>query len=122
MNKVILIGRLTNDVDLKYTGGQMAVAKFTLAVDRMKNNETDFIRVTVFGKQGENAEKYLSKGKKTAIEGRIQTGSYEKDGKKVYTTDVIADRVEFIEWGDKASAEDKPSDSFSQIDEDIPWM
>lgn len=122
MNKVILIGRLVNDVDLKYTGGQMAVAKFTLAVDRMKKDETDFIRVTVFGKQGENAEKYLSKGKKTAVEGRLQSGSYEKDGKKVYTMDVIADRVEFIEWGEKTVVEDKPSDSFNQIDEDIPWM
>lgn len=122
MNKVILIGRLVNDVDLKYTGGQMAVAKFTLAVDRMKKDETDFIRVTVFGKQGENAEKYLAKGKKTAVEGRLQTGSYEKDGKKVYTMDVIADRVEFIEWGEKTALEDKPNDSFQQIDEDIPWM
>ena len=110
MNSVILIGRLTRDPELRYTSGsQMAVAKFSLAVDRPvrsgKDRETDFIRITVFGKQAENCERYLAKGRMVGIQGRIQTGSYQdKDGKTVYTTDVIADRVEFLEWGDRKEA------------------
>jgi len=79
----------------------MAVTKFTIAVNRISRREggdtADFIRVTVFDKQAENVERYLRKGSKVGVEGRIQTGSYEKDGKTVYTTDVIANRVEFLE-------------------------
>ena len=110
MNSVILIGRLTRDPELRYTSGsQMAVAKFSLAVDRPvrsgKEREADFPRITVFGKQAENCERYLSKGRMVGIQGRLQTGSYQdKDGKTVYTTDVIADRVEFLEWGDRKDA------------------
>ena len=103
MNCVTLVGRLTRDPELRYTAGsQMPVASFTLAVDRpfSKNSEgptADFIRIVVFGKQAENCSTYLSKGREAAVQGRIQTGSYTKqDGTKVYTTDVIADRVEFI--------------------------
>lgn len=107
MNSVVLIGRLTADPTVRYTGDQMAVASFTLAIDRPqradKEKATDFPRVTVFGKQAENCERFLKKGRLVAIEGRIQTGSYtNKDGQKVYTTDVVANRVEFLEWGDKA--------------------
>ncbi len=107
MNSVILIGRLTRDPELRYTSGsQMAVAKFSIAVDRPtrqgKEREADFPRITVFGKQAENCERYLAKGRMVGIQGRLQTGSYQdKDGKTVYTTDVIADRVEFLEWGDR---------------------
>lgn len=101
MNNVVLIGRLTKDIELRYTQSQMAVATFTLAVDRFskpgEERKADFIRITVFGKQAENCERYLSKGSKLALQGKIQTGSYQdKDGKTVYTTDVIADRVEFL--------------------------
>lgn len=100
MNQVILIGRLTKDPEL--AGQSKPYTKITLAVDRIgQDNAADFIRVTVFGKQAENAVKYLAKGRKVAIQGRIQTGSYESNGKTVYTTDVIADRVEFLEWGEK---------------------
>ena len=102
MNSVILIGRLTRDPELRYTNGsQMAIAKFSLAIDRPtrqgEEKKADFPRVTVFGKQAENCEKYLSKGKMVCVQGRIQTGSYQdKDGKTVYTTDVIASNVEFL--------------------------
>lgn len=108
MNSVVLIGRLTKDPELRYTQSNMAVCTFTLAVDRpySKNRRdgdqtADFIRIKVFGAQGENCDKYLCKGRKTAVQGRIQTGSYEnKNGDRVYTTDVIASRVEFLEYKD----------------------
>lgn len=102
MNLVMLIGRLTKDPEVRYTTGQnqMAVARFTVAVDRPPRGErqADFPSVVVFGRQAETCEKYLTKGSKVAIEGRIQTGKYQnKDGKTVYTTDVVASRVEFLE-------------------------
>ena len=134
MNSVVLIGRLTKDPELRYTSGtQMAIATFTLAIDRGrdKNGESkgaDFPRVMVFGKSAENCEKFLKKGRLVGIQGRIKTGSYENDYRnKVYTTDVIADRVEFLEWGDKPQESsqrtrigDAPS-GFSELNEDIPF-
>ena len=131
MNSVVLIGRLTKDPETRYTAGtQMAVATFTIAIDRPVKaggeKQTDFPRVTVFGKQAENCEKFLAKGRLVGIQGRLQTGSYtNKDGATVYTTDVVADRVEFLEWGDKAKAapatyEEAPA-GFSAIDEEIPF-
>lgn len=107
MNSVVLIGRLTRDPEVRYTAAtQMAVATFNVAIDRPVRaggeKQTDFPRVTVFGKQAENCEKYLAKGRLVGVQGRIQTGSYQnKDGVTVYTTDVVADRVEFLEWGDR---------------------
>jgi single-strand DNA-binding protein len=107
MNSVQLIGRLTRDPEVRYTANtQMAVATFTIAIDRPvragEEKKADFPRITVFGKQAETCEKYLQKGRKVAIEGRIQTGSYQnKNGDTVYTTDVVANRVEFLEWGDR---------------------
>ncbi|MBR0598343.1 single-stranded DNA-binding protein [Sinanaerobacter chloroacetimidivorans] len=107
MNHVVLIGRLTKDPELRYIPeSQNAVATFTVAVDRpfSKDKQADFIRVTVFGKPAENCERFLAKGKLVGVQGRIQTGSYKnKDGATVYTTDVIAERVEFLEWGEKGS-------------------
>jgi single-strand DNA-binding protein len=101
MNLVVLIGNLARDPEVRYSQNQMAIAKFTVAINRYVkdgDNQADFIRVTAFGKQGELVETYLRKGNKVAVEGRIQTGSYEdKDGKTVYTTDVIANRIEFVE-------------------------
>lgn len=140
MNNVILIGRLTRDVELRYTTSQMAVATFTLAIDRPvkagKEKEADFPRIKAFGKTAENCEKYLAKGRMVAVQGSLQTGSYEdKDGKRVYTTDVIANRVEFLEWGDRPqsnapansgaqasgfNASDVPDD-FQALDEDVPF-
>lgn len=105
MNKVILIGRLTRDPDVRYSQageGSMAVARYTLAVDRRikKDGEqsADFISCVAFGRSGEFAEKYLHQGTKMAITGRIQTGSYtNKEGIKVYTTDVVVEEQEFAE-------------------------
>ena len=100
MNNVVLIGRLTKDPELAY-GGQnsdIAVCRFTLAVDRpTQDKAADFIRIVVFRKQAENAKQYLAKGRQCAVEGRIQTGRYkDREGKTVYTTDVIANSVEFL--------------------------
>jgi single-strand DNA-binding protein len=110
MNSVELIGRLTRDPEVRYTSGsQMAVATFTIAIDRPQRQDggekqTDFPRITVFGRQAETCEKYLKKGRMVAIQGRIQTGSYtNKNGDTVYTTDVVANRVEFIDWGNSNS-------------------
>lgn len=105
MNKVILMGRLTRDPEVRYSQGEgsTAIARYSLAVDRRfsRNNEennTDFINIVAFGKAGEFAEKYFRKGTKVLLTGRIQTGSYtNKDGVKVYTTDVIAEDQEFAE-------------------------
>lgn len=103
MNKVVLIGRATKDPEVRYTQGAnaSAIARYTLAVDRRFKKEgeanADFINCVAFGKSGEFAEKYLRKGTKIAVIGRIQTGSYEKDGRKVYTTDVVIEEHEFVE-------------------------
>lgn len=136
MNSVILIGRLTKAPEVRYTAGtQTAVATFTVAIDRPTRadgeKQTDFPRVICFGKQAENCEKYLDKGRKVGIQGRIQTGSYtDNDGVIHYTTDVIADRVEFLDFGDKkqTGATAQPSDNdesvpsgFAQLDEEIPF-
>ena len=110
MNKVILMGRLTRDPEVRYSqgGNQTAIAHYSLAVNRRFKREgdpeADFINCVAFGKQAEFAEKYLKKGTKMAITGRIQTGSYtNKDGVKVYTTDIIVEEQEFAE--SKAAAE-----------------
>lgn len=137
MNSVNLIGRLTKNPEVRYTTGaeQMAIATFTIAVDRFTKGEekkADFPRITVFGRQAENCEKYLAKGQRVAIQGRIQTGSYQdKDGKTVYTTDVVADRVQFIDFAKKdgenenqraETAQDRVAPSgFQKVDEDIPF-
>lgn len=103
INRVVLVGRLTKDVELKYTPSGVAMARFTLAVNRTFSNhqgerEADFINCLVWRKQAENAANYLSKGSLCGVEGRIQTGSYEgQDGKRVYTTDIVADSVQFLE-------------------------
>lgn len=130
MNSVVLIGRLTRDPEVRYTASQMAVATFTIAIDRPVRSggekQTDFPRITVFGKQAENCEKYLAKGRLVGVQGRLQTGSYKnRDGATVYTTDVVADRVEFLEWGDRAGSgsssfrQEKTSD-FNSIGEEVP--
>lgn len=137
MNSVELIGRLTRDPEVRYTSGSnMAVATFTIAIDRPtkagEDKQTDFPRITVFGRQAETCEKYLKQGRMVAIQGRIQTGSYtNKNGDTVYTTDVVANRVEFIDWGDQqkhsysAAAnkiEQTPTQqSFEEINEDAPF-
>lgn len=99
MNKVILIGRLTKDPELKYAAGSCtAVCRFNMAVTRpFKKDEIDFINCVAFGKTGETIAQYLTKGRQVAIAGRIQTGSYDaQDGSKRYTTDVVIENFEFI--------------------------
>ena len=102
LNRVVLIGRLTRDPELRFTSAGLAVTKFSLAVDRNRTNkegqrETDFINITVFGKQAESCAEYLSKGKLAAVDGRLQIGQYEdKDGQKRSSTDVIAENVRFL--------------------------
>ena len=118
MNRVELIGRLTRDPELRYTGSNIATTRFTLAVNRpfqSQNGEqgTDFISVVVWRKQAENVKKYCTKGSLVAVEGRIQTGSYEKDGQRVYTTDVVADSVQFLE--SKAQSENRISSDNSDV-------
>lgn len=105
MNNVVLIGRLVRDPELSYTPStQTAVAHFTIAVDRPRRQGedagADFIRITVFGRQAETCDRYLAKGRQVAVQGRIQTGSYKnREGVTVYTTDIVADRVEFLGGG-----------------------
>lgn len=131
MNKVVIIGNLTKDPETRYTTGEnpTAVCRFTVAVnEKRKNPETkqwedapSFIPVTVFGKQGENCDKYLSKGNKAAVEGRIQTGSYtNKEGQKVYTTEVVASNVEFLSPKSEKPAEE-PSGFTSLTEDDVEW-
>ena len=136
MNSVVLIGRLTRDPELRYTSNnQMAVANFTLAINRPvkqgQEKQADFPRITVFGKQAENCEKYLVKGRLVAIQGRIQTGSYKnKNGDTVYTTDVIADRVQFLEYGNykppqqtqaAQSNNDYIPPGYEAVEDDLPF-
>lgn len=128
MNKAVLIGRLVRDPDVKYTQGAqpMAVARYTLAVDRAyardREQTADFINCVAFGKNGEFAQKYLHKGTKIAIEGRIQTGSYtDKEGRKVYTTDIVVEHHEFVE-SKSNSGNNQPSpdaDGFVSIPDNV---
>ena len=105
MNSVVLIGRLARDPELSYTPNtQTAVCHFTLAVDRPRrqgeDRGADFLRITVFGRQAENCDRFLAKGRQAAVHGRIETGSYKnREGVTVYTTDIIADNVEFLGGG-----------------------
>ena len=121
MNRVLLIGRLTKDPEVRYTKSQLAVAHFTLAVDRpTKDKQTDFIRVVAFDKTAENIEKYVRKGSQVAVEGSITTGSYkDRDGKTVYTTDISADRVEFLTRMEAPQEDD--FGTFAEASDDIPW-
>lgn len=118
MNKVLLTGRLTRDPEIRYSG-ETAVARFTLAVNRkfVKDNsdqKADFINCIAFGKTGEFVEKYFFKGKKADLSGRIQTGSYtNKDGNKVYTTDVVVEDIEFGESKASAQANGAPAENKS---------
>ena len=134
MNKVILMGRLTRDPEVRYTAGEeaKAIARYTLAVDRRFKREgeaaADFISCVAFGRQAEFAEKYFRQGIKILVTGRIQTGSYtNKEGRKVYTTDVVVEEQEFAE---KKTEESKPAAGADPggfmnipegIDEDLPF-
>ena len=134
MNNVVLIGRLVKDPELRYLPAGTATSNFTLAVDKNLSKDkkqemeakgqstADFIRIVVWGKQAEGCANHLAKGRLVGVQGRIQTGSYEKDdGTRVYTSDVVANQVQFLEWGDKKETQDTP-DGFHPIDnDDIPF-
>jgi single-strand DNA-binding protein len=122
MNSVMLLGRLTKDIELRE--GKTAFASFTIAVDRRfsKDKESDFINCKAFGKTAENMAKFFSKGDLLVLEGRIQTGSYEKDGKKVYTTDVIVDNFNFTASKKKAPEETaKQTEVVEVVESDLPF-
>lgn len=125
LNRVILIGRLTKDPELRYTPSGVATGTFTLAVDRpfinnqTKEREADFIPVVTWRQLAETCANYLRKGRMAAVEGRIQVRSYEKDGRRVYVTEVIADNVRFLDAGkDNAPDDDVP---INISDDDLPF-
>lgn len=136
MNSVNLVGRLTKDPEIKYTNNGASIARFSIAVDRRFAKEgeptADFINCVAFGKTAEFIEKYFHKGNRIGLGGRIQTGSYKKqDGTTVYTTDVIAENVEFVEskgssaGGNNAPAQAPADEGFMNIpdipDEELPF-
>lgn len=117
LNKVVLQGRLTKDPEVRYTSeNNIPIARFTLAVDRRKKGETDFINCTAWNKTAEFINNYFTKGKMAVIVGRIQTGSYEKDGHKVYTTDVVVEEVSFA--GEKR---EKVQEEWTESNEPNPF-
>ena len=139
LNNYCAIGRLCSEPVVKYTAGtQTAICRFKLAVDRPtgkdKEKVTDFIPCIIMGRQAENMEKFVGKGNMVGIEGRIQSGQYEKEGQTIYTTDVFCSKVHFLEWKDKKQSdserafnampsvnqEDVPM-GFAAIDEEIPF-
>lgn len=135
MNSVNIIGNLTKDPELRYTTGEnsKAVCRFTVAVNDGYGDKqrTSFLPVVAFGKTAENCDKFLSKGRKCGVTGRLQTGSYEKDGRTIYTTDIIADRVEFIGGQEQSQSQDRPQEQpqepeqqmgFAALDDsDVPF-
>lgn len=133
MNTVIISGRITKELNVDYLPtSQLAVCRFNIAVDRGKDKDgndrgADFPRVTLFGRQAETMPNYVGKGCRVAVIGKIQTGSYQdKNGNTVYTTDIIADRVEYIDFKERneeyqnIEAED-PTDTFIRLNEEIPF-
>lgn len=133
MNHVSIIGRMTKDPEIRYSQSNTAFGRFTVAIDRGKDKDgndrgADFPNVTVFGKTAELVEKYCFKGMLVGVTGRLQTGSYDKDGHKVYTTDILAERVEFLSRRENTQTEQQAEvqpaipEGFAQLDEeDFPF-
>ncbi len=125
MNSVVLIGRLARDPELRFTASGKAVATFSLAVNRpfSREKEADFFNIVVWGKTAENCANYIEKGRLVAVEGRLQSRSYEaKTGEKRYVTEVVANTVEFLDWGNKekqTTSNNMQDDDFGSIDIDI---
>ena len=126
MNNVVLIGRLTRDPEVRYTTGSdpTAVARFSVAIDRPVRSggekQADFPNVVVFGKQAENCERFLRKGRLVGIQGRIQTGKYtNKNGDTVYTTEVVANNVEFLDWGERKEKNERPGTAPTKENDDM---
>ena len=126
MNSVNLIGRMVKAADLTASSNGQSIARFTIAIDRGKDKNgeskgTDFITCKAFGRTAENIDNYCTKGSLIGINGRIQTGSYEKDGRTVYTTDVIAERVNFLSKAQTVTNEPEAPEGFTKVNEDIPF-
>lgn len=124
MNNVTLVGRLVRNPEMKTLSNDNAMTTFTLAVDRefSREKEADFLRIVVYGKPAENCNRYLAKGSQAAVKGRIQTGSYTKqDGTKVYTTDIVAERVEFLSSTKKQDEYDGFHEYQDDDEDDIPF-
>ncbi len=130
LNRIVLIGRLTKDPELRYTPNGKAVTGFTLAVDRTFKNqrgerETDFINIVVWGTQAENCANYLAKGKLAAVDGRLQIRSFEgQDGQRRWVTEVVADTVRFLSPKTGSGSLTEPEEMGSEVDfsdDDIPF-
>jgi single-strand DNA-binding protein len=127
MNKVFLVGRLTRDPDLRYGASNNAVMRTSIAVDRQFQNqngerEADFINIVAFGNRAETMKKYLTKGSQIAVSGRIQTGSYDdKDGKRVYTTDVVIDEFQFLDSRASRNQDTTTSTDSNNVDGVTPY-
>lgn len=133
MNKVMLYGRAASEPEVRYPeGSETAICRFSLAINKGKDKNgndlgADFPQITAFGKMAENCERFLAKGGRVLVEGRITTSSYEKDGKKVYNTGVTASRIEFVDFKDSKNTDttDNPignlAGGFEEIDEDLPF-
>lgn len=127
MNKVFLVGRLTRDPELRYTASNLATVRTAIAVDRQFVREgeergADFINIVAFGQRAETMKKYLTKGSQIAIDGRIQTGSYDgQDGKKVYTTDVIIDNFQFLDTKASRNLDSSSEMSTGSVDSSTPY-
>lgn len=134
MNNFIGIGRLTRDPELRYIPSGTAICKFTIAIDKglskdkkeefeKQNKPTaDFLNVNVWGKVGENSANYLAKGRLVAVQGTIESGSYEKDGNRIYTTELNAYKVKFLEWGEKKETKEFSQEGFTPTNnDDIPF-
>lgn len=116
MNRTVLVGRVTKDIELKSTQTGTSIVRFTLAVQRRKKDDgADFINCVAYAKTAELMSQYVHKGDRIGVTGRIQTGSYERNGSKIYTTDVVADEVEFL--NEKPKAGDAPI----EVEEDLPF-
>lgn len=128
MNRVILIGRATKDFELRYTPGGTAVANCTIAVDAGKDEQADFINVVAWKQTAEAAANYVRKGHRFGLEGRVKVRNYEKDGRKVYVTEVHIDRLEFLEPREQKQSGGRSSDPFADsgkpidiTDDDLPF-
>ena len=127
MNKVILIGRLTRDPELRHTPNGTAVCQFSIAVDRLPDQngqrQADFISVTVWNRLAENLAKYMSKGRLIAVEGRIQTRNYDNnEGKRVYVTEIIASNIQYLESKNTGNSSFVNSSNYEQSDNSQPMM
>lgn len=129
INRVVLVGRLTKDPELKYTPSGVPMTRFTVAVNRFKKEgeeqQADFIGCIAWRKQAENLANFMKKGNLIGLEGRIQTGSFEgQDGKRVYTTDVVADSIQFLERNNTQQSQSQPNQQtqqYSQPQQQQPW-